>query len=72
LVSFFSDQILNFIIFLGYDPFFSVDFFQQESNFSLMLFLETCCAFNMNIAVFFLNVFNLSFVHLFKFQNSLS
>ena len=72
LISFFSDKMLNFRVLFVDDPLFSVDFFEQKPDFSLMLFFQAGSSLDMNVAVLLLNVFDLGFVHLFKFEDSLS
>lgn len=64
--------MLNFRVLFIDDPFLSVDFFEQKSDLSLMLFFQAGCTFDMNVAIFLLDVFDLGFVHFFEFKNSFS
>jgi hypothetical protein len=71
LIPFLSDEMLDFGILFINDPLFTVNFLKQEPDFPLMLFFEAGSSFDMNVAVFLLNIFDFSFVHFFKFEDSL-
>jgi hypothetical protein len=72
LFTLFSNKSLNLAVLLSNDPLLSVDLLEQENDLPLVLFLETVCSLVVDFGIFLLNVFDLSFVHLLKFQDSLS